>query len=121
MKITDYVMFVGLKPYNELPKYIACMDVCAIPLLPAQWRDIALPNKYFEYSACGKPIIMTPIQDVERMGEGNLFVYRNKKEYITHIRTLMSHPLKFTHNMEKHSWKEKARQFESFIKGLVIS
>jgi glycosyltransferase involved in cell wall biosynthesis len=121
LKVSDRVIFVGLKPYTELPKYIACMDICAIPLMPAQWRDIALPNKYFEYTACGKPIIMTPIQDVERIGEGNLFVYRNKNDYITLIKNLMSHPFKFSHNMEKYSWKEKTRQFESLIKGLVNS
>jgi glycosyltransferase involved in cell wall biosynthesis len=121
IEVTNYVMFIGLKPYNELPKYIGCMDICAIPLLPAQWRDIALPNKYFEYTACGKAIIMTPIQDVERIGEGNLFVYRNKNEYIAHIKNLMSHPFKFSHNMEKNSWKEKTIQFESLIKGLVNS
>jgi phosphatidyl-myo-inositol dimannoside synthase len=121
MKISNNVMFVGLKPYTDLPKYIACMDICAIPLLPAQWRDIALPNKYFEYTACGKPIIMTPIQDVERIGEGNLFVYRNNNEYVTHVKNLMSLSFKFSQNMERNSWKEKAKQFESFIKELVNS
>jgi phosphatidylinositol alpha-1,6-mannosyltransferase len=120
-EVTDHVIFVGLKPYNELPKYIACMDICGMPLQPPQWRDIALPNKYFEYTACGKPIIMTPIQNVERIGAGNLFVYRNKDEYITHIKNLMSHPFKFDYNMEKDSWKEKARQFESLIKNLINS
>ena len=119
LKISDHVRFVGLKPYAELPKYIACMDICAIPLSPARWRDIALPNKYFEYTACGKPIIMTPIQDIESIGEGNLFVYRNKNEYITHIKNLMAHSFKFSQDMEKNSWKEKARQFESIIKRLV--
>jgi glycosyltransferase involved in cell wall biosynthesis len=119
LKVSDYVMFVGLKPYTELPKYIACMDICAIPLLPTQWRDIALPNKYFEYTACGKPIIMTPIQDIESISEGNLFVYRNKNEYIALIKTLMAHSFKFSQNMGKHSWKEKARQFESIFRGIV--
>lgn len=119
--VSDYVMFVGLKPYNELPKYIACMDICAIPLQPLQWRNIALPNKYFEYTACGKPIIMTPIQNVERIGEGNLFVYRNADEYINHIKNLMNHRFKFDYNMEKDSWKDKARQFESLMKMLVNS
>lgn len=119
INVSEHVMFVGLKPYSELPKYIACMDVCAIPLQPARWRDIALPNKYFEYTACGKPIIMTPIQDVERIGEGNLFVYRNEHEYITHIKNLISHPFAFSPDMEKYSWKEKARLFESVIQGII--
>ena len=66
--ISDRVIFTGTKPYHELPRYIACMDVCTIPLSPPQWGEIALPNKFFEYSACGKPIIMRPIPDVARIG-----------------------------------------------------
>ena len=44
---------------------------------------------------------MTPIQDVERIGEGNLFVYRNNNEYVTHIKNLMALSFKFSQNMER--------------------
>jgi phosphatidyl-myo-inositol dimannoside synthase len=113
--ITDRVIFTGLKPYNELPHYIACMDACTIPLSPPQWGEIALPNKFFEYSACGKPIVMRPMPDVEKMGGSDLFVYRTQEEYIAHIRTLMDHPASFSANPEKNSWKEKSRQFEAIF------
>ena len=32
--ISDRVIFTGTKPYHELPRYIACMDACTIPLSP---------------------------------------------------------------------------------------
>ena len=117
--ITDRVIFTGLKPYSELPRYIACMNACTIPLSPPQWGDIALPNKYFEYSACGKPIVMRPMPDVEKIGSSNLFVYRTQEEYITHIKNLMEHPVEFSKNPERNSWKEKAKQFEAIFNRLV--
>jgi glycosyltransferase involved in cell wall biosynthesis len=117
--ITGHVFFTGLKPYTELPRYIASMDACTIPLAPPQWGDIALPNKYFEYSACGKPIVMRPMPDVERIGGQNLFVYRTQDEYISHIRTLMDHPSTFPANTEKNSWNEKAKQFEELFNRIV--
>jgi phosphatidylinositol alpha-1,6-mannosyltransferase len=119
LDITERVIFTGIKPYHELPRFIACMDVCTIPLSPPQWGEIALPNKFFEYSACGKPIIMRPIPDVTRIGGPNLFVYRTREEYITQIKTLMKNPLTFDINLENYSWKEKARQFEAILFGLV--
>ena len=64
--VSDRIIFTGIKPYHELPRFIACMDACTIPLSPPQWGEIALPNKFFEYSACGKPIVMRPIPDVSR-------------------------------------------------------
>jgi glycosyltransferase involved in cell wall biosynthesis len=114
--ISDHVLFTGTKPYNELPRYIAVMDACTIPLSPPQWSDIALPNKFFEYSACGKPIVMRPIPDVEQIGGPNLFVYRTREEFITQIKHLMLNRPTFSINLEKYSWKEKSRQFEEIFK-----
>lgn len=117
--VANQVIFTGLKPYNELPRYIACMDACTIPLSPPQWGDIALPNKYFEYSACGKPIVMRPMPDVEKIGGPNLFVYRTQEEYITHMKALMDHPVTFPTNPKENSWSEKSRQFEEIFSRIV--
>jgi glycosyltransferase involved in cell wall biosynthesis len=114
--VSDQVIFTGTKPYNELPRYIAVMDACTIPLSPPQWSDIALPNKFFEYSACGKPIVMRPIPDVEQIGGPNLFVYRTQEEFITQIQYLMLNRPSFSINLEKYSWKEKSRQFEEIFR-----
>ena len=118
--VSDRVSFTGIKPYAELPRYIACMDVCTIPLSPPRWMDIALPNKFFEYSACGKPILMRPIPDVARIGGPNLFMYRTRDEFVSQIEDLMDKPAVFQIDMKNYSWKEKARQFESLFFELVV-
>jgi glycosyltransferase involved in cell wall biosynthesis len=115
LNMQDHVIFTGTKPYNELPGYIACTDACTIPLTPPQWLDIALPNKFFEYSACQKPIVMRPIPDVMKIGGPNLFVYRTLPEYIGCIKTIMDSPVMYHMNLEQYSWKEKSRQFEAIF------
>jgi len=117
--VSGNVIFTGTKPYRELPRYIACMDVCTMPLSPPQWGDIALPNKFFEYSACGKPIVMRPIPDVQRIGGPNLFVYRTREEYLEKIKSLMDKPATYCINLDNYSWKEKSRQFEEIFKTVV--
>ncbi|MDD1703628.1 MAG: glycosyltransferase [Methanoregula sp.] len=119
LKISERIIFTGTRPYHELPRYIACMDVCTIPLSPPQWGDIALPNKFFEYSACGKPIVMRPIPDVQRIGGPNLFVYRTPDEYIETVKDLMRTSPRYSINLDNYSWKEKARQFEAIFKSLT--
>jgi glycosyltransferase involved in cell wall biosynthesis len=119
LKVSDHVIFTGTKPYHELPEYIACMDVCTIPLSPPQWGDIALPNKFFEYSACGKQILMRPIPDVTRIGGPNLSVYRTQEEYITEIKSVIDNPVTFSINLEEYSWKEKAHQFENLLQSIL--
>jgi phosphatidyl-myo-inositol dimannoside synthase len=117
--VSDHVIFTGTKPYYELPRYIACMDICTIPLSPPQWGEIALPNKFFEYSACGKPILMRPIPDVARIGGPNLLEYRTQDEYITQIKSLIKNPRTYNIDLASYSWKEKASQFETVLKSLV--
>jgi phosphatidyl-myo-inositol dimannoside synthase len=117
--LSDHVIFTGTKPYHELPGYIACMDACTIPLAPPQWGDIALPNKFFEYSACGKPIVMRPMPDVEKTGASHLRVYRTRDEYIGIMKELMEKPVTGSMDPEKNSWKEKSRQFEAILRSVT--
>jgi phosphatidylinositol alpha-1,6-mannosyltransferase len=118
LHVQDHVIFSGFRPYHELPSFIACMDVCTIPLSPPQWADIALPNKFFEYSACGKPIVMCPIPDVMRIGGAHIFPYRTLSEFIGQMKYLMEHPVSYRIDLKQYSWKEKSLQFETLLKRL---
>ncbi len=121
LRLEHRVMFTGAVEYVNLPEYIAAMDVCLIPLLPEQWIDIALPNKYFEYSACGKPILSTPIPDVIDMNEGNVYIYRDyKTDFIRKINDILNADRQYHINVEQHSWKRKAEAFENIFKETVI-
>ncbi|NLA31945.1 MAG: glycosyltransferase, partial [Methanomicrobiales archaeon] len=113
--ISQRVHFTGTVDYRDLAGYIAPMDICLIPLSPPQWVDIALPNKYFEYSACGKPILSTPIPDMLRMGGDHIAVYRDREEFLTRIDELACAPRDCTAGMEEHSWKKKAEAFEEIF------
>ena len=117
--IGDKVIFTGLIEYKELPSYISAIDVCLIPLAPLLWRNIALPNKFFEYSACGKPILSTTIPDVMEIGGKNLFIYRNRKEFLEKTKEIMDDPRVYDVNVEDYSWKGKAAELETVLNELI--
>jgi phosphatidylinositol alpha-1,6-mannosyltransferase len=119
--LADRVFFTGAVDYTELPRYIAPMDICLIPLSPPQWVDIALPNKYFEYSACGKPILSTPIPDMIRMGGDHIFIYRDASEFVQKVNDLSRRQQRFDINIEQHSWEKKAEAFEEIFERIVSS
>ena len=108
----EYVIWTGSQPYALLPKYINNMDVCIIPLDPPGWRDIALPNKYFEYSACNKHIVATYMRDVMALHPTNLQVYSNETQFVQIIKDNIDFTCKHDLNFEQHSWKSRATQFE---------
>ena len=117
--LADRVIFTGPVPYLDLPRFIAAMDLCLMPLSPPRWVDIALPNKYFEYSACGKPILSTPIPDVMALGGPHLSYYRTGEEMVSRIRDAMDHPATYRLDFEVHSWKRKAAEMEEVFRSLA--
>jgi len=117
--VARQVHFTGAVDYHDLPGYIAPMDLCLIPLSPPQWVDIALPNKYFEYSACGRPILSTPIPDMLRMGGGSIAVYNDRDEFVERVDELAENPRCCPAGIEEHSWKKKAEAFENVFTRLT--
>ncbi len=117
--LADIVTFTGGKRYDELPLYMNAMDVCTIPLSPPQWVEIALPNKFFEYSACSRPILSTPIPDVEAIGGPHLHIYRTPAEFIDQIRRIYLERMVYTIDFSQFSWKRKAAEFETVIEEVL--
>jgi len=113
------VHFTGTVDYRDLPGYIAPMNLGLIPLSPPRWIDIALPNKYFEYSACGKPILSTPIPDMLRMGGDRIAVYRDSQEFVEKVDEAVLAPDRTPADVEEHSWKKKAEAFETLFTRLT--
>ena len=53
----DNVVFLGRRPYEELPGYAARCDVLLVPFRKGKLSDAASPVKLFEYMALGRPIV----------------------------------------------------------------
>ena len=115
LAIDDKVIFTGLVEYKNLPEYISAMDVCLIPLSPPQWVHIAMPNKFFEYSACGKAILSTPIPNIMELGGENLFIYHDMKEFVEVMKRIMDDPRTYPVEVSGYSWKNKAEEMERVL------
>lgn len=50
--------FVAWIPFEDIPERVARCDVAVVPIL----LELALPNKLFEYSALGIPVVISDLQ-----------------------------------------------------------
>ena len=57
----DCIIFKGYMPYEAVVDEILDADVCICPLPDRLEWNVSSPLKVFEYMACGKPLILTPI------------------------------------------------------------
>jgi len=77
--VQENVIFTGDVPYSEVPEYISYMDICLLPFDTSAVSQGALPLKLFEYMACEKPVISTPLSGVKNT-VGDLVFYASNAE-----------------------------------------
>lgn len=60
------VYLLSQKPYEQIPHYAKCFDVCFMPWQQNRWIRACNPIKLKEYLALGKPIVSTPFPELQR-------------------------------------------------------
>lgn len=64
-QVLDRVIFPGRIHGTALSKYLASADVLCLPMTDRAYNRGRLPNKLLDYLASGRPILSSPIGDVE--------------------------------------------------------
>jgi glycosyltransferase involved in cell wall biosynthesis len=79
------IIMVGTKPYETLPTYLSNMDVC---LIPFKLNDVTLssnPIKMYEYLAAGKPVVSTPLPEVQQNASEIVYIGKNNEDFIKKV------------------------------------
>jgi UDP-galactopyranose mutase len=58
--------YLGMKPYEELPRYLAGWDVALLPFAHNEATRFISPTKTPEYLAAGVSVVSTSVRDVVR-------------------------------------------------------
>jgi UDP-galactopyranose mutase len=67
------VHYLGMKPYEQLPEYLAGWDAALMPFARNESTRFISPTKTPEYLAAGRPVVSTSVRDVVRpYGERHL-------------------------------------------------
>lgn len=84
--------YLGMKKYEDLPAYLAGLDVALMPFALNDSTKFISPTKTPEYLAAGKPVVSTAIRDVVRpYGEQKLvYIAANSDEFIEAAENAMS-------------------------------
>ncbi|MCC6454907.1 MAG: glycosyltransferase [Caldilineaceae bacterium] len=60
------ITLAGKQPYSSLPAVNITYEVCLIPFLRTPLINSVSPIKLYEYLACGRPVVATPMPDTEK-------------------------------------------------------
>lgn len=62
------VHLLGLRPYSDMPRYLFNFDACIIPFKLNKITHAVDPVKFYEFLAGGKPIVSTPLEELQPFG-----------------------------------------------------
>ncbi|MGA2465981.1 MAG: glycosyltransferase, partial [Thermodesulfobacteriota bacterium] len=78
------IKYLGLKHYNELPKYGIWFDIATIPFKEGKIAESTSPIKLYEYMALNKPVVATrDLRECYRYK--GILIANDKKEFIEKI------------------------------------
>jgi UDP-galactopyranose mutase len=100
------IHYLGMKSYEELPRYLGGWDVAMLPFAQNEATRFISPTKTPEYLAAGLPVVSTPIRDVvDPYGKlGLVRIAENAAEWVSAIEEILT-------NGMKPGWASEARLF----------
>lgn len=115
------VIFTGPKKLEELPNYLARMDVTILPFLVNDLTKSIYPLKLNEYLAAGKPVVSTNFSPDVQSFSDVVYVSSNHEEFINNIRKGLANDSeemkrKRIDSVEMNSWENRVRQFWELVK-----
>ena len=117
------IHFLGSKRFEKMPDYISQADACIIPHKLDEFTRSMNPLKIYEYLACGKPVITTPVAGVDRFSEC-LYLAESPAEFASALQRAIAEndPVREAARREAvsmHTWSARAGTLLAMLGGPV--
>jgi UDP-galactopyranose mutase len=77
--------YLGQQSYDALPRILKGTDVCLMPFARNEATKFISPTKTLEYMATHRPIVSTPIRDVERFYSNIVYLASDTETFVSQI------------------------------------
>jgi UDP-galactopyranose mutase len=120
------IHYLGMKQYEELPRYLSGWDVALLPFAKNDSTKFISPTKTPEYLAAGRPVVSTSVRDVVRpYGEQRLVqIADTPADFIAAIEKALDAPPRdwrerVDHFLSGMSWDRTWSEMSSLIDGVT--
>jgi UDP-galactopyranose mutase len=113
------VCCTGEVRYEDVPARIASYDVCLLPLHEIDSAYFCSPIQVYDYLAAGKPVVSTPVGQLERL-HGLVHVARDWKDFVCAVEKALDERdqagfLRRRNFAERNSWDCRIRQIMTLL------
>jgi glycosyltransferase involved in cell wall biosynthesis len=117
------VHFLGARPYDDLPRYLRCIDVCVLPWrTDNEFTSYGSAIKVREYLASGKPVVMSPLY--EYINTPGIRIYHSPKEFIVAVEDALATDAPLDRELRQNvvrncTWDARAHQVGMLLASLL--
>jgi glycosyltransferase involved in cell wall biosynthesis len=118
------VHYLGAKPYQALPSYVAGFDVCLMPFALNDASRFINPTKTLEYLASGRPVLSTPVADVVT-NFGHAVHISPPEAFAERARDILAgkrlDPERGLDEARRSSWEKRVQEMELLVQEALAS
>jgi glycosyltransferase involved in cell wall biosynthesis len=97
--VADRVHLLPYVPHWQVSEYLSSADAAVSPLHHLPNHEIALSNKFFEYSHARLPLLTSDIRTMAEMvretGQGEVFRAQDLDDFVRQVRAVLADPQKY--------------------------
>jgi glycosyltransferase involved in cell wall biosynthesis len=113
------VSLLGRRPYSELPRYCAALNVGLLPFGRSAMTRHVNPIKMLEYLAAGLPVVSTPLPEARRL-EGPVRIAEGSAEFAAACDDALAEDRPgaregISRFVEKDSWAAKVEELSEIV------
>ncbi|MFH9686824.1 glycosyltransferase family 4 protein [Streptomyces sp. NPDC017413] len=127
--VGDRVHFLPFVPHWQVAEFVAPADAAVSPLHHLANHELALSNKFFEYSQARLPQIVSDIRTMSEMvtstGQGEVFRAQDTDDYVRAVKAVLADPERYRAAydkpglLEKWTWEAQAEVLDGIYSRLL--
>lgn len=117
----NHVAWVGRKPFEQLPSYLAAMSAGLTPYADTAFNRASFPLKTLEYLAAGLPVVSTDLPATRWLNSNLISIASNPPDFAKAVREATQHPASQLERQRRqafaaqHSWERRAAELARAI------
>ena len=116
------MFYLNAIKHEDIPSYLSKASVCIVPFIRDELTKSVLPNKLFEYSAAGKPSVMTNFNSYLNEFSDFVTITSNKDKFANELKTQIENPRSETVMKDfakRFDWKILSIQLYDYIRKIT--
>ncbi|WP_412742753.1 glycosyltransferase family 4 protein [Krasilnikovia sp. MM14-A1004] len=127
--VRDRVHLLPYVPHGHVVRYVSAADAAVSPLRHLPNHEIALSNKFFEYSQARLPLVVSDVramaETVRSTGQGEVYRADDPEDYVRAVRAVLADPARYRAAydkpglLEQWTWSRQAARLDEVYTRLL--